>query len=67
LWRFADGGTALRRPEIRPSETVNGFVCSRLFHSLMSLGQEVQICALVCDERALFEYETLQSGHEWSN
>ena len=32
----------------------------------MSLGQEVQICALVCDEQALFEYETLQSGHELS-
>ena len=30
----------------------------------MSLGQGVTIGAQVCDERALFEYETLQSGHE---
>jgi hypothetical protein len=30
----------------------------------MSLGQGVTIGAQVCDERALFEYETLQSSHE---
>ena len=36
-------------------------VCRRL---LMSLGREVHISARVCDERPLFEYETLQSGHE---
>jgi Tfp pilus assembly PilM family ATPase len=30
----------------------------------MSLGQEVQISALVCDERALFEREVLHSGYE---
>jgi len=29
----------------------------------MSLGQGVTISARVCDERALFEYETLQFGH----
>ena len=30
----------------------------------MSLGQEGQISASVCDERVLFEYETLKSGLE---
>ena len=30
----------------------------------MSLGQGVTIGAHVCDERAFFGYETLQSGHE---
>jgi len=30
----------------------------------MSLGQGARITAQVCDERALFEYETLLSGHE---